>query len=487
MMNVTFYNFSKPTNSTKQITTGGTLLSCELKDNTNMYNPILRIKNINTPIWNYCYIDSFQRYYFVNNWRWVNAVWECDLVCDVLASHKTNIGLMSEYVIRAASESDGSITDIMYPATTDFETRCTFSPNAFTTDLTEGCYIVGIISGGNTNAVGAITYFAMSSAEFGALKQKLFSDDNLVIMDIITSGGQQLVTDISQEVLKTMYNPYQYIVSCIWFPFPKSSISSSTAVGAIKIGWWEYPLSGNRLYAQIINFGESVNIHAHPQAAARGDYLNYAPYTTRTLIGRFGTVSIDNSYFESTDNISISYGIDLITGECRTRIEKSYYDSDHNLHLDPIAERYFMIGVPIQLAQVGTDYLGTAVSAISTVGSALGGALSGIASGGSAIGGAIAGAASGIYNTIDSAMPQVQTGGANGSFLSPSTQTELLEHYYKIVDEDNTRKGRPLCKVRQISTLSGYILIDSPEVDLDCFEVERQEIASYMASGFYYE
>ena len=472
-----------------------------------MVNPILIIKGTPagwSPIWNYAYIQVFQRYYFINNWTWLNGCWECDAVCDVLASFKTDIGNLSEYVVRSASESNGAISDSMYPATTDFSVNARYTPNIFATNLAIGCYIVGIISGGSVNAVGAITYYAMDSAEFGALKDKLFSDDNLEIMHIIDAQGQALVTDISQEVLKTLYNPYQYIASCMWFPFAKSAITSKTPLTGIKIGWWDYPsLTGDRLYAQIISLDESINTTDHPQAAARGKYLNYSPYSTRVLIGRFGMVAINSEYFESGEDIGIGYDIDLITGQCRCPIERRYYIGS-DLHVDVLTERYFMIGVPIQIAQVGTDYLGTVSTAIQGIkgiadgissGASSGAQLGGLVGPGGALAGGIVGgvlggagaAVTGIYNTLNAAMPIVETSGSNGSFLAPSTNTELLELFYTVVDDDNAQKGRPLCAVRQLNTLSGYIMVDSPDVQLPCMETERQQIASYMSGGFFYE
>lgn len=490
-----FSSFSKKENSTKK--PSGTVdksVTGVLKEPCSLSNPVFKIERFTPDVspanYTYAIIPTFHRFYFVEDWIWADGLWECHMSIDVLATYRDIIGASSEYVLRTDSTTNfnGEITDTMYPATTDFSMHEYYAPSVFSSDLTAGCYIVGIISGGQTDAVGAITYYAMTSSEFGALKEMLFSNDNLQIMGIIDSQGQQIVQDLSQEVLKTLYNPYQYIASCMWFPFPKTAITSKTDVNALKIGWWGYPLSGSRLYAQIIEFGENLPIQAHPQSASRGSYLNYAPYTRRTLIGRFGTVALDTAYFTSSDQISIGYSVDLITGQCRATIEKTYTTSG-TLHHDVLAERRFLLAVPIQIAQVGTDYLGTVVNAVGTVGSALGGAVSGLFSGGigGAVMGAISNSANGIYNTIQSAMPQVETSGSNGSFLSPSTHTALLEHYYQIVDEDIGHKGRPLCEIRQLNTLSGFILCAEGDLDINGFDNERKLINKYLTTGFFWE
>ena len=486
---ILYEGFEKKENSTKRPSTGTTrYIQGILKEPCSIMTPVIKIERLPADAipGSYTYARWVQadRYYFIEDWVWVNGLWEVHMKEDVLATFKTEIGNNTEYVLRTDSTTDfnGEITDTVYPATTDVVTESYSLTNIFTTDLTVGCYIVGIISGGNSQAVGAVSYYAMTSSQFGALKNKLFSNDNLEIMGIIDSGGQALITDLSQEVLKTMYNPYQYIVSCMWFPFGVSAIPSSSPVTSIKIGWWDYSLSGNRLYAQTFELGnEQFTVRAHPQAS-RGSYLNYAPYTRMTLIGRFGAVPIDTTMFSPGNEIIISYMIDLITGQCYTKLSKRIGTA-----VDLFAERNFLIGVPIQIAQVGTDYLGTAVSAINTIPQIMGGAISGIASGKGAIMGAIAGGASGIYNTLQSAMPQVETGGQNGSFLAPVNNTHMIVQFYKIVDEDISHRGRPLCELRQLNTLSGFILCAEGEIDISCYDNERKEIVRYLTDGFFWE
>ena len=492
-MNITFYKFAKKANSTKIANGTGTTLTCQLKADTEMLNPTLIINSVPAawnPIWNYCYIPAFDRYYFIRNWRWLNGVWECSCAVDVLASWKTTIGNQIEYILRTDSTTvfNEAITDTMYPATTDIDLNQYYLTSAFVSNISDGIYIVGIISGNDTQAVGAISYYAMSATEFGALKEALLSDDNLITMGMaaLDPGTQQLtplITDMSMEMLKAMYNPFQYIASCMWFPFPKSSISS-TAVSSIKIGWWQYNLSGNRITAQTLDVNEGPTaIVNHPQASTRGKYLNHAPYSRCTAFGIFGSVPMDLSYFdENDDRLIVHYMIDLITGNCRVRFE-SYASSAQSPVHHTVTERDFQIGVPIQLAQIATDYLGTAVAGIDAIGKTVSSAMR------LDVGGAISNAAHGIYNTIDAAMPQLSTSGTNGSFLITNShmQTSFCYQFYKIVDEDLSHKGRPVCANMKINTLSGYVLCAEGDFDIDCLEPERQMISNYLTSGFFWE
>ena len=333
----------------------------------------------------------------------------------------------------------------------------------------------------------------LTSAQFGDLKEALLSDSNLVkmgmaIIDPSTGDLTPTISDISLQVLKTMYNPFQYIVSCMLFPFPISLIPSDkrTLVSTIKIGWWDYSLQGYRIYIQTVSVSEPpIPFSPHPQSSTRGSYLNYPPFTKRTIIGRFGTVAVDSFNYHAGDQIVIRYVIDLITGQCRAEIQRE----TPNLVYELMTERAFLLGVPIQLAQVGMDYLGTAVNILDTAPKLIGGAFEGFVSGGvrGAIGGAISGGLSGVYNTMQSAMPQLETSGANGSFLSAGHNTSYVNQFFKIVDEDIEHRGRPLCELRQISTLSGFILCAEGDIDINCFDTEREAIKKYLTTGFFWE
>lgn len=494
-----FSSFSKKFNSTKAplIANANKTLTGYLIEPCSIMNPIFEIKRFESDAapqsYTYAYIGEFARFYFVDDWTWNNGVWRCRLREDVLASFKTQIANSSEYVLRANTTTDynGAITDMMYPATTDFNIERVVMQNPFVDNISLGTYIVGIINGDNTaDEVGAITYYAMTPTEFGALKNKLFSNDNLQIMDIIDSVGDMKITDCSAQLIRTMYNPYQYIASCMWFPVLKSSIPGNqvTVTDGIKIGWWTYPLEGKRISDQTGQFIDGVEqVPVHPQAATRGKYLNYAPYTRITLFGKFGILPIDPAYLEIGSYLRCYYTVDYITGEC---IYEVYIaptaQATGQIH---IAKTNFMIGVPIQIAQIGVDYLGTAVSAINTVSNALPAMTLGAMTGGpgGAITAGIISGADGVYNTLNSAMPQLQTSGSNGSFAGAEKTTVMVVLQYVIAEENLTHKGRPVCANKLLSTLSGYIKCAEPDIDIACFNEERLTIGRFLVDGFYLE
>lgn len=494
-MNIIFYQFAKRNNSTKIVNTTGTTLTCQLKAETDMINPVLEINAVPVawnPIWNYCYIAAFERYYFVNNWRWKNGIWECECSVDVLASWRTEIGGTTEYILRTNSTTtdfNGEITDLTYPATTDIVTNTTILSSVFTTSISNGVFIVGIINNDSSNKVGALSYYAMTPAEFGDLNNMLLSDFNLIKMDILDGQGVQIITDIPKEILKMMYNPFQYVSSCMWFPFTKDSIFGEN-VTTIKLGWWEYSgLTGKLLTQQIVNKSyETITLSDHPQAAARGSYLNYAPYTSRYIVGRFGTIILNPIWMKTGYSFGLSYDIDLIEGTCITNLER--FPTGSGSHpIEILAQRPFQLGVPIQLAQIGTDYLGVTMTVNQGAVDMFNSTLSGLTSGGipGAIVNGIGSTLDAIGNTIKSAMPIMETSGVNASFLSPYNDTCLVETFYKIVDEDITHRGRPLCEMRQINTLTGFVLCADGELEINATENEKKLIAQYLTTGFFWE
>lgn len=504
-MVIEFYaGFGKRLNSTKLPGSGVTVrtLTGYLREPTSIMNPVIKIErlpNDGTPtIYTYAYVPSFYRYYFVRDWRWVDGLWECDMEEDVLASFKTEIGNCNEYILRTDSTSNplnfnGYITDKMYPATNVFDTEQTELATPFEQELSNGTYVIGVISGESSQSVGAISYFAMTSAQFGALKAILFSNTNLEIMDLIDpQTAQWAMTEMSEEIFRTMYNPFQYIVSCMWFPIAQADFVGYLR-SSIRIGWWDYsdpdfPTLGKLLSQQVITKRDGiVQFPAHTQSSFRGSYLNHAPYTKRTLYGKFGSMVLDTSMIKDNDYCVCTYDVDVITGKCIFRVFRSEFADGAYRKL--LGKTEFLLGVPVQLAQVGVDYLGTAVHAIDAVKSAGIGALIGGATGGTA--GAIAGGlitgAHGIYDTLDSAMPQMQTSGTNGSFAGIFISTVLISIFYQITDEDITHKGRPLCENRLINELSGFVQCADGDIPFSCFSAEKEKIGRFFLQGFFWE
>lgn len=475
-MIVNLYSFQKKKNSTAQpqIQTATTLTSVQLKDSTGIMNPILLINPNNaafsTPFvpsgFNYAHIPSFGRYYFVNDWNWRNGLWECSLSVDVLASFKTSIGAMSEYILRSSSQFETSISDITYPVTTNY--AVTRAPVDLNLDMV-GFYVLGIISNSSAVSEGAISYYVMTAAEMANFKSYLMSET------FLSANGLASLQEMNKELVKVAYNPFQYIVSCKFFPFAYPS-STGTAVSSINFGWWSIPMTARLISGYVIFSQQSDNFTAgaHPQAS-RGRYLNHAPYTEIYVIHpMLGTVLLDSNKIEATNTVMITVTADAISGQ-------GVIDITNTTRGIRLFETCSNIAQDIPLAQINTDVIGVARTAISSTGDVI----SKVAN--LDIGGAIASAASGVLNTIEASIPVLQASGVNGNKANYYFPADFYTVNRQIVDEDLDHRGRPLCANKTINTLSGFILCADSHFSGNCFDAEKDMVNNYLTSGFYYE
>ena len=136
-------------------------------------------------------------------------------------------------------------------------------------------------------------------------------------------------------------------------------------------------------------------------------------------------------------------------------------------------EKSGMMGVPIQLSQLMPDY----VNSVNSLGSAMGSALTGN----------VFGAISGLLSSVDSQMPKVSNAGANGSFIETMQYPQLICEFIRIADENRAEFGRPLCAVRTLSTLPGYIQCGENDHSFTATQTESETINRYLKEGFFYE
>lgn len=454
---VHFYKFEKLPNSTKVPESGGEVYRCNLIEPASIFNPeIALVLNENPVIYNYAYIPEFSRYYFVNDWSYSSGRWRAQLTVDALASFREDIGKSSQYILRSSAEFDTDVVDSHYPAKggTITETVTSESGNPFTNVMTEGTYIVGIVNG-DRNAVGATSFYAFTNAQFRALSGALMGDPAWVM---------QGIEEIGEELTKALFNPFQYVTSCIWLPYKVSG----AAVNELMYGWWTLPVTCSRLAADSVRLADAsfINIPKHPQSGTKGRYLNNSPYTRYTIYWPvFGTISLDPSLLYNADRISCQCYIDNITGKgCL-----SVMDPDGGILYQSSNAQ---VGVPVQLSQMANDYLGAAGNIAGLISNVAMGDFSALAN---------------IGNVAASIMPKVQTQGSAGSTgvfrFAPVLQCEFL----KIVDDSKDKFGRPLCKNRTISELPGYIMTTRAALEIPATSSEIESIISFMNGGFYYE
>lgn len=462
---VKFYQLSKRDNSTKQPAAGsGTTYDCILKSSSSVIHPeiAINIGVVSDPvIYNYAHIFNWGRYYFIEDWRFENALWIATLKIDVLATYKEQIGNSNLYVIRSASENDGSITDTLYPA----KTGCSFAHTTITNQwITSYCYVVGCIS--ESGRFGSMAYYATTPAILSGLCKNLL--DNTVTND---NGFDW--DDCSQALQLSLVDPLQYIKSCVCLPVPVEDVTGDSEF--IKVFNWTTLSAAKKLTQGMpyISKTFTFNIPKHPLTNTRGNYLNSAPYTNLTLtLPPFGTFDIDTSVTCNATSLDAVVILDPITGKATLSVR---------CNATILNRIEAQLGVPISLSSVTRDYIGAAQSAAS----AIGGAISGFGAMGGA--GAVLGAVNGIGNAVNALMPRANTIGTTGAFGTLRGDFKLDAQFFTPIEDDNTHNGRPLCKMRTLNTLSGYMIIQDGDVTIAGTSAEDQAIRNYLEGGFYYE
>ena len=344
MIDVTFYNFSKSPKSTKQVNVTGVTFQCEILDETSVINPIIKLKTDFSTISdkNYCYIPTFERYYFITNITYSLGLWHITLKEDVLGTNKSTIGSSTQYVIRSASNFDTNIIDKRYTTKTDLQYSSFGAIGSKTLFglTTDPWYIVGLIGGVvNLDASirgavynGSVVYYAMQKTQFHYLMEILLDVTNFYIPN----------TEISDNLQKQLINPLQYIHSIRLVPF-QPEFATANPVTYVNLGFNTFPIpSGANVYIckmydvtdnQHVDNGcvsrndVSIQAEVHPQYDSRGHWVLSSPYTKYVLnaqpFGRFEIPSgiVNAGVIRTVNNkkyiqVDITTYFDATTGLC---------------------------------------------------------------------------------------------------------------------------------------------------------------------------
>lgn len=107
-MEIIFYYNQSENNQLNKILTTGKTLTGELRTTANVINPVIRFENDEFMRYNYCYIPSFRRYYFIQSIDSVNnQIFDVTFNVDVLMSFRGDIAQLSAIVDKQAQYENG--------------------------------------------------------------------------------------------------------------------------------------------------------------------------------------------------------------------------------------------------------------------------------------------------------------------------------------------------------------------------------------------
>lgn len=461
---VKLYRFSKKKNSTK-IPTNNTVqetFSCKLMDNSGMINPgflfdfqALILQGHNPYDYNYAYVQEWSRYYFISDWSYNLGLWQATMTIDVLASHKTDIGTLNTYILRSASNYDRYLPDSLYPV----KSGATFATkqqnlNPFATAYASGYFVVGLING-DTGGYGAVNYYVFTASNFRTFCNYLLSNT-----------AYYNVTDITDDLLKVLYNPFQYVVSCTWLPVQPDM--QSVAMSSVPIGWWSIPATCNRLSGYVRTGGTvTVEIPRNPEATTK-PFMNGEPYTEYYLdfppFGAF-SISADNLINAQANLLDMAWDVDCITGMGRLQMGINSSQPFNIVH--------GQIGVPIQLAQMTPDVFGQLQQSLGSTGfPAVDNIITKLGN---------------VGNALIAKMSPMQTTGSTGGFMAGYYPIKITGIFHGVAEENLSEFGAPCCKSLTINTLAGYVLCAHGDFSGTCTETETEMINGFLTSGFFYE
>lgn len=473
-------------------------IECQLKAPTSITNPTFIFKPITNPngtfnyVSNYIYVPKLGRGYWITDWVYGVAVWEAVCHVDVLGSFE--LPSEPQYVGRSSEEYDPYVRDEFYPLTENIEHNNQEFNWPWATSIDSGRFVVGFISN-QAGAIGSVAYYVISSANLKALCQQLMSTTDYMNIS---------ATEISQDLQKGLINPMQYIVSCVWVPFVPAVGSEVTT---INVGWWSFNVLAHPLLAplnEILN--KDIELPKHPNADTRGEYLNFAPYSSyKLLLNPWGVIDLPTNGLrwkaDAAMTLRTRVWCDAISGdailECRA-------ESDGQLS-GVLVDSRARLGVAIQLSQAMQDLYGFGVSTVKSAldygykgmqagAAAGGGGLGSVAGGiaGAAVG-AVAGAAIGAAEALPAAMPSISSVGGTGSFINIAVDKLLLSATYQYTTpEDNAHYGRPLCAKRDLRDMTGFVQIVNPHYVAASdatppTAAEMLEFEQLMGRGFFIE
>lgn len=452
-----YSSFTKRINSTLR-PSGGQDISVNLKAPTSVIHPKFIISGFSTA-WNY--LQWGNRYYFVDDIVILtNSQAEVSCSLDVLATYKDVIGTSSEFVARADSAYNLNVIDTKYPTYGHSDLDVVNFDTLHTKFTNGGSFVVGISNGINVQSAG-VTYYVLNSVTMARLLQVMFS------------GTWLTASDITAELQKELVNPMQFIDSIKWYPF---DIANSTPAlvslhtGDINFGYWQSGINNVPVVDAndpICSFSQTITIPSHSQVA-RGLYLNGAPFTQLSLLCySFGQIPIDANLFVTANSLTLNVAVDIMTGLGKVTLYRG------SSNPKPFYTQFGDVGVNCKISQI-TQGL------IESVGDVAGGSFALVAQN-------PLGFAAGIVSGLNALMPELRTSGANGSKMAYNMTPYLLIKRQTLTPEDKAQFGRPLCEVKQINTLSGYIQCENVDIACTGTMAEKRAIVEFMEGGFFYE
>lgn len=449
---VTLLNVSKRINSTaRPSTSGGLSMSCTLKSACTIHNPDFEFQfamSFNPNNYNYVYVGHWKKYYFIEDWEYVNRLWVAHCALDTLATYRSDILNDQAFVMYSASSGNKYLVDQRIPPLAKTTYLTTVDANLLPAGHSH--YIVRILG-----ASGGLTGFILSEANFAALGS------------VLASGS-----DFMEQVTQQYGDAFGCFASCMHFPFtpltgtvaPVCLGAYETSISAPQVGSW------TRTYTATISFSRHFDDW---RDLTNITYLLWLPY--------YGCVELSASELLDAGSIRVECSIEFISGgmvyavHMGTNIQTFSASCGNSVPITGYQSNYQQA---IHSATQG------GISALSAIGS--GGGASALPALFSGLGSAAAGIEAAFTKSariVGGATGQAWEG-LNASTVSLIRLISPIE--YNPADVASVI-GRPMMKRASLGSLSGFTMTSNYAVSGTMDKAEKQEINDLMNGGVFIE
>lgn len=474
-MKVRFYHFSKRNKSTVQpaATDSYSEKDVAIKDKCSITHPVLLCQTENVAAYNYVYIPSWNRFYFISEAASVENMWEVALTEDYLASYKTQIGLTSANILYATG-STKSIVDSRIPVTS--QVLIGHEQSAIS-DFT--------VTDGN---IGTIILGITGSGSFGTYVLKNSSD----LPDLLDGVDDWWSTDVQSQLDAAKQFFFGGSAgNCI-----KGGLGIPIAFSGSDVGVLEdlylggYPcksgqnnIQGYRITNPILKANGSVNI---PWQST--DWKRVSQYSS--VIAYFpliGIISLPATELQGESSISYTYSVNINSGDVSLEVRST----TGNKKL-AVSSSNCALEIPIGSTGIDTRKINTAVaSGVGAAGASIVGAVGGFTL--PVLGAIGAGIASSVGNTIAAlgGAAEGQGGLGGGSVNGLDKVIHIYVVQKQLTDTQSNFDpimGKPYMGVATIGSFTGFVQTDGFQLaDNQAYSSEKDMVNQLLDSGIYYE
>lgn len=456
-----YSGFKKRKRSTAVPSGTGTSISVTLKDGTSQYYPTFVLSGA-YPSYNYVKWGSF--YYYVSDIVQItNNIYEMECKIDPWGTARSDILNSTQFVNRSASSYNIWMKDIEVSneqrVVNIAEETTLLQDSGGNMYFADDTYLLRTISGDPNGTTGSTTY-VLDEGQLKVALNWLFTSNN--------------VFDAAWDtVVKSIFNPFQYVLSLKYTPIPTGYIPGVTDPNNTKVcfGWWQY--TAGTAPKHLSGTGTAFPPPGSPitlkvPSPYFNDFRDYDPDFTeyRLLLPGGNMVTLPSILMNQT--IYVTCVCDFITNKAILSLDGGTSGYITSFEFDCCCD--------IQISQTAADFSST-VSNVST------GISSAIAKHPAMLGASIAGAVTSLLQPI----PSTSGNQGNMTFLRNLSQLSVTAIRYGSGSYPTNRCGRILNAPRTISTLSGFCKCSEAAVDTILPDDLTSEIEAGMNSGFYIE